>query len=540
MAKHPIRAIPIAVLAFCSVPAAAQDLQSEQAPDQRPTVITRPDWERRPTAADLSSAYPAEAMRVGAGGSARLSCTVETNGFLNNCQVAEEDPQGLGFGAAALSLAPKFKMSPQSVDGVPLGGARVEIPIGFNCGGCRPRNVTGLTQRTFFNVLWTSTPSLDQWMSAYPERARQYPVDANVSLQCTFGDEGELASCFVRTEEPSGRGFGPAARRLASFFRGPELDQNEESTRGGIVILNIHFPAAFASGEPPAPGVPKLLSGPTPESVAAAFPEAARNQGVEYGRTVLSCRRTAVGRLERCAALDEFPADMGFGDAAISLTPQFLISTWTDDGRLAAEEIAIPIEFGDPADDPYSREGVTAMIMELIEQGRRADASTALTAYINAVRPEPAASPYPLLRTLAFSYDLDGDDQKALDVWRIVVEAMPENADAFNELCWLKASQLSLASAIEDCEVAVGLEPGSAKYLDSLAFARLKFGDPRAALATYDAAIEIRPESAYSLYGRGVAKARLGDDRGARGDMRAAQRLRSNIDQEFAAYGVRP
>ena len=98
----------------------------------RPSIISNPEWLRQPTPADMNLAYPARAKRLGAGGKANLSCTVQSDGKLNDCTLSEESPANLGFGDAVLSLVPKFAMKPQTRDGAPVAGARVSIPVIFS------------------------------------------------------------------------------------------------------------------------------------------------------------------------------------------------------------------------------------------------------------------------------------------------------------------------------------------------------------------------------------------------------------------------
>lgn len=100
-------------------------------PQVHNAVITHPNWASRPSAAQMSQAYPARALENGVAGSANLSCLVAANGALSACSVVGETPARAGFGRAALGLTRFFRMTPGTVDGVPTDGAQVSFTVRF-------------------------------------------------------------------------------------------------------------------------------------------------------------------------------------------------------------------------------------------------------------------------------------------------------------------------------------------------------------------------------------------------------------------------
>jgi protein TonB len=95
------------------------------------SVVTSPDWLRRPTASDMERYYPERALSMEKNGEVRMTCKVKADGTLEDCKISSETPSGFNFGSSALKMAGLFKMKPETRDGEPVAGASVTVPIVF-------------------------------------------------------------------------------------------------------------------------------------------------------------------------------------------------------------------------------------------------------------------------------------------------------------------------------------------------------------------------------------------------------------------------
>jgi len=90
-----------------------------------------PHWVSRPSGDDVAAVYPRRAQFMGVSGRAVMRCHVTANGEMQGCAIVEEDPSGEGFGSAELALAKYFKMSKYTINGAPVAGSVVTIPVRF-------------------------------------------------------------------------------------------------------------------------------------------------------------------------------------------------------------------------------------------------------------------------------------------------------------------------------------------------------------------------------------------------------------------------
>lgn len=309
---------------------------------------TSPDWLRKPTSDDLQAAWPARALAAGRGGSAVIHCEINIRGGLEKCQVESEKPAGEGFGAAALMLVPSFLMKPAMEDGKPVR-SEIRIPIAFATnggGGNMGQSISLIT-----NPPWRTAPSFADMAAAWPKGAEAIP-QGHVSMRCKFRKDGSLGNCDVLTENPQGRGFVSAARKLTSLFAIPVDPQNPRALDRAYVNLQIRFI------NPTAPEAlkravvqPRWIRGPDPTKVLSVYPEAAIAAGVKTGLGVAACTIARDGSLTDCKVAREDPQGFGFGEAAVSVAMIMRMSPWTEDGGpVDGGTVKLPVRFNQAPD----------------------------------------------------------------------------------------------------------------------------------------------------------------------------------------------
>lgn len=199
-------------------------------------------------------------------------------------------------------------------------------------------------------TLITNPSWIRQPMPEYPDLAHANGVtEGRVTLNCLVGQNGALSDCRVIRETPVGHDFAASAMAATGRAR-----LSPRTVDRGIVGARVTFDLRYVSPpeEPtvlmPAPAV----STPPPTVVRTTlqwwtvspplqFPDRALARGVYEGRAVLQCRVGAAGVPQQCLVVEESPAGLGFGRAALDAMPG---------GRLAARfsqgaTVRVPINF---------------------------------------------------------------------------------------------------------------------------------------------------------------------------------------------------
>lgn len=318
--------------------------------------ITRPDWVRLPTDRELWAYVPAGA--VGAGGRALIHCNVTNRGLMQGCSLLAETPAGHGYGDAALAMASLFVMSPMTVDGQPVGGSEIRIPIHWEAGGGAPMTGSHVSEqgntatvRVIGAAPWIAAPSVADMAAAYPKSAIGKIDSAHVIMRCQIRSDGALKDCENISELPQAHGFAHAASELTKQFRLP-VGPGEKV--GG---LRVDVPFDFRDPTHAAPPVeirdPIWIRQINPAAFAEVYPAAAIKAGYNVGRASVECSVAADGKLTGCATVTEDPAGYGFGDAALVVAGAMQMSPWTKQGApVEGARIVLPIKLVQPADAP--------------------------------------------------------------------------------------------------------------------------------------------------------------------------------------------
>lgn len=185
---------------------------------------------------------------------------------------------------------------------------------------------------------WASEAGGLDIAAAAPQSARAGIFSRGVA-RCAVEDDGRLSGCRVVGETPVGAGVGEAVLSLTPKFRREAPGEDD--------LREVHVVVSWSHADEPG----DWRRRPTARDLLAVFPREAYRRGMG-GEAVISCISTPQGALHDCVSVHESPAGMGFGNAAIALTPQFTMKPATLDGEPVRSTVRIPVKFGAPRGGP--------------------------------------------------------------------------------------------------------------------------------------------------------------------------------------------
>ncbi|WP_293366309.1 energy transducer TonB [Phenylobacterium sp.] len=330
-----------------------------------PPIITHPDWIVKPGPDAYSRYFPKLATELGLSGYTIIHCKVRRDGYLSDCGVSMERPVGLGFGQAAIGLSAEFQMKPQTLNGQPVDGGGINIPIRFNA---PPIEVAaepvaplseGAARQAFRAV--DATRAVDTNQGAYEQHAKQMEAMGADPASARAGAEAYRRASVAHRDD-----FRTAyARAFASVFSESELtaigdyslvagDQKQanetfatvqaqivnEYQRNVAARAHVAFCAKVPCGSPAdvlrvwravdprdAGRIdnPQWVAQPDGDTLTGAQPKLAGLLGLN-GIVRLTCKVAERGDLTGCVVDEETPAGLGYGGAALKVTGDYLLN----------------------------------------------------------------------------------------------------------------------------------------------------------------------------------------------------------------------
>ncbi len=210
--------VVLAVLTLCAAERAASQGSATDARESNPAAahkVVPPMVLQQPNDEALAQYSPRSNPQNLKGGQARLHCIITLAGQLTGCAVTSEEPAGSGFGAAALNLAPLYRLTPETIDGTPVA-APITLVVPFP----GPSDIRPASSEVPAAGPWQACASIDpRTVRYYPELAQAKGLTGSAEIQCRLGKDGTMAACSWISEGPPASGFGESGSKTSCLLK---------------------------------------------------------------------------------------------------------------------------------------------------------------------------------------------------------------------------------------------------------------------------------------------------------------------------------
>lgn len=143
--------------------------------DPGPKVVPA-SWVSKPTAAELAEAYPAFARMARIPGKVQLRCNYDKEGVLSRCRIIGIAPAGLKFEDTPKRLLPRYRVKPQTVDGI-TAPSEISFVINFTPPAAPPPYAGPPVTDRELAAARRVTDFYSNFESGMAQRASSYAVD---------------------------------------------------------------------------------------------------------------------------------------------------------------------------------------------------------------------------------------------------------------------------------------------------------------------------------------------------------------------------
>lgn len=359
-------------------------------------VVTNPDWVVRPSGKAMGEAYPKLAARLDISGYVALSCTVNTNGTLAGCVAIDEAPRNLGFSEAALEVSRTFRMSPLTVNGKPVDGGTVRIPLRFTLPADEETPALPAASEAavreagrFVDAMGAVPKEWDQIGRALEAEGERLPSATRAAAIKSLRDAFQAHETDIRNAYAAAFASVFTVEELtalADFAMGPGQPLNENTTIQSMLELlkgnfrrNARDAARSAFCATRVCGTaqnlaaiwrpsdanddrldnPQWAAMPTESALSRVVPRLAASLGLAAA-VRMTCDIDGTGRANNCKVDDQLPAGMGYGAAAQAIAYSYRLSPIQLDAGAATRKVTVRVGFSpsvlpDAFDPPKAR-----------------------------------------------------------------------------------------------------------------------------------------------------------------------------------------